>query len=53
MFYFTSSHEHTIFLFFTGVHNEDTNNIGMASIQNNLPTLINNIKQIIYFHVNR
>jgi hypothetical protein len=27
-------------------------NLGMASLQNSLPTLINNIKQIIYFHVN-
>jgi hypothetical protein len=27
-------------------------NLGMASLQNSLPTLINNIKQIIYVHVN-
>jgi len=46
MLFFTCSPEHTILLLFTGVNNEDTNNFGMASSQNNLPTLINIIKQM-------
>jgi hypothetical protein len=29
MFYFTCSPEHKLFLFFTGVNNEDTNIVGM------------------------
>jgi hypothetical protein len=42
MFYFTRSLEHKIFLFFTGVNNEDTNKFGMAGLQNSVPPLINN-----------
>ena len=52
MFYCTCSPEQKIFLFFTGVNNEETNKFGMASLQNILPTLTYNIKEIIYFPVN-
>ena len=41
MFYFTCLLEHKLFLFFTGVINEDTNIYGMASLQNTRPTVIN------------
>ena len=35
-FYFTSSPEHKIFLFFTGLNNGDINIFRMASLQNTL-----------------
>jgi hypothetical protein len=34
--------KHKIFLFFTGVNNEDTNKFGMAGLQNSVSPLINN-----------